>query len=239
VANTSYPFSTDCTASAGRRYNAPPSHLEEHGFAFLAEFQPGIPTLTVAESLGNVLRIPGIPVVQRICPKPKEMSSPNLYSGNYGLGQFPLHTDLAHWYLPPRYLVLRCIRPATGVLTVVEHHASALAGISPIAIRRALYRPRRKSSGKICLLRLMQPFGTRVIFRWDPLFITPANNDATEIANYLRSHQLDRCANRFCFNQSSDTLLIDNWTTLHGRTSVSQADLGRIVERVYLTEIKS
>lgn len=35
-----------------------------------------------------------------------------------------------------------------------------------------------------------------------------------------------------------DTLIIDNWTTLHGRSEVEKSSNDRVIERVYLREIK-
>jgi L-asparagine oxygenase len=41
-----------------------------------------------------------------LTPKANSEASPVSYSGLYGLGEFPMHTDMAHWRMPPRYLVL-------------------------------------------------------------------------------------------------------------------------------------
>src|SRR5881396_827254 len=58
--------------------------------------------------LESLLPGSGIPTVQTLRPRLVDESLTNQYSGRYGLGEFPLHTDLAHWARPPRYFLLRC-----------------------------------------------------------------------------------------------------------------------------------
>ena len=133
------------------------SKMKSDGFVFLPEFCPNLPTLACAKSLGIIATIPGVTAVQSIRPRQQHAAPTNIYSGNYGLGKFPLHTDLAHWYLPPRYMLLRCIHPADQVATPLLHRDSALSGISLLTIRRAVYQPRRRMDGRLSLLRLIQP----------------------------------------------------------------------------------
>ena len=59
--------------------------LNYFGHAYLEHFQPEISTLQLANEFGQVLKLPGIPVVQQIVPKQRADASTNLYSGNYGL----------------------------------------------------------------------------------------------------------------------------------------------------------
>jgi L-asparagine oxygenase len=213
--------------------------FSKNGFVYMPGLQPDSPTLVVAESLGVPLTFVNIPTVQAIRPKSKHMVSANIYSGNYGLDAFPFHTDLAHWYLPPRFLLLRCICPADRVATLLHRHESVISALDPVTIRRALFRPRRKLRGQSALLRLLQPSAGSVIFRWDQLFLHPANDEAAEVATHMQSVQPAFVENRVVFDRPGDTLLIDNWAMLHGRTPVPDAGLHRLVERVYLSEVKS
>jgi hypothetical protein len=89
--------------------------LERDGYVVEEKFCSDLPTLEVAQSLGRIVNIPDllpcgrIPTVQSIRPREKSQVGDNQYSGHYGLNAFPLHTDLAHWILPPRYFLLRCL----------------------------------------------------------------------------------------------------------------------------------
>lgn len=81
--------------------------LKQHGYAKFS-CEDHTDTETVARCLGDVLSLPGLPTVQKLTPHPESKKSLATYSGNFGMGDFPMHTDLAHWATPPRYLLLRC-----------------------------------------------------------------------------------------------------------------------------------
>src|SRR5216684_7723876 len=97
--------------------------LAENGFALRRELTPTRSTMEVATALGRVVDVrqvlpaSGIPTVQSLRPRDSNEVSRNQYSGHYGLGEFPLHSDLAHWTIPPRYFLLRCIVGGDDVFT--------------------------------------------------------------------------------------------------------------------------
>ncbi len=167
----------------------------------------------------------------------------NLYSGNYGLQEFPLHTDLAHWYIPPRYLILRCVIPAPDVLTALVDFSTALAGIPENTIRRAQLLPRRKLDGKRHLLRLLQNVDGKHLLRWDSLFVVPANREAKEVSDHVINLPINLRVKpqimKMAFTYPGDTIIVDNWRMLHGRSSVPSSSVDRLIERVYLEKINS
>ena len=81
--------------------------VNARGFAFIRRYLPDEPPLAAMSRLGTVVQVQGLAEIQELKPRLQTEASPNIYSGNYGYGRFPLHTDLAHWCIPPRYLVLR------------------------------------------------------------------------------------------------------------------------------------
>jgi hypothetical protein len=96
------------------------SHLTQlatDGFAVLRGLERDATSLDIAGRLGIVDRVEGLAAVQTLIPRRIYDSPPNTYSGNFGRAEFPLHTDLAHWARPPRYIVLRCIQGAQDIST--------------------------------------------------------------------------------------------------------------------------
>src|ERR1035437_5471538 len=89
------------------------------GYAFLPQFRPDLPTTMALGLLGQIDFVEGIRAVQTLTPLRVTDSTPNTYSGNFGTGEFPLHTDLAHWVIPPRYIALRCISGTASVGTML------------------------------------------------------------------------------------------------------------------------
>lgn len=209
--------------------------LIKNGFIELDQSELHSDTLSLARSIGCVLNVPNMPLVQTLTPKSIQSTTKNTYSGNYGLDEFPLHTDLAHWYLPPRFFILRCIKPDPKVFTVFLSKDKVLKGLSSSILKRAIFKPRRKLKDKQILLRILQ----NNIFRWDEKFITPQNDEAHKVVSHINKLRRSKDIFQFCFNVSGQALLIDNWKILHGRSKVDEVCSKREIERVYLTEIIS
>lgn len=212
--------------------------IRDFGFAYLESFKPHLTTMQIAAELGDPIEILGIPIVQRIIPREQENAPRTLYSGNYGLGDFPLHTDLAHWYVPPHYIILRCIAPSPNVFTRLIEFSECLKEIPESTIRRAQFLPRRNIANKKHLLRIYQEIGGQDLLRWDELFIVPANREAIEVQRYLIPAMWKCSTLEISLLHSADTLIIDNWRMLHGRSSVSTIGVERILERTYLERFK-
>jgi alpha-ketoglutarate-dependent taurine dioxygenase len=210
--------------------------IEKDGFAFLPRFRPEAASLAVAAEIGTPVKLGLLPEVQVLRPREQRVSPDSIYSGNYGLDEFPLHTDLAHWHRPPRYILLRC-RVGSPVKTWVVDGDSLVETVGRVVLERGLVRPRRPILGRKCLLRLYQRVGDSHLLRWDDLFLEPAAESGVVAMMAIAAH-LGACERRgFCLEEEADTLVIDNHRMLHGRSLVSKASLARCVERIYLREL--
>lgn len=205
--------------------------LKLNGFADLGIFHPNESSAQVVERLEAEIGCNLSRPMETLTVNPTDAKPVNTYAGNFGLGQLPLHTDLAHWHVPPRYLMLRCIVADPSISTMIVHHRTALAKVPDAAINRALLRPRRRLEGKMFLLRLRD----KDIFRWDQLFLKPENVDARKIYEAL-VNQLDRNeVHTINLDAPGRTVLIDNWTALHGRSAASSRGTDRLIERAYFS----
>ncbi len=203
--------------------------LKLNGFADLGIFYPDEPSAQVMVRIGAEIECILSQQTESLTANPTDAKPINTYAGNFGLGQLPLHTDLAHWHVPPRYLMLRCIVADPRVSTMVVHHRRALAKVPDAIIDRALFRPRRRLEGKMFLLRLRD----KEIFRWDQLFLKPDNVEARRTCDAL-VNQLDQNEiHTITLDAPGRTVLIDNWAALHGRSAVSSLGSDRVVERAY------
>lgn len=219
------------------------SILEQHGFVVLSELDTCLSTVEVARRLGTIVEIDrllpssGIPNVQSLRPRNATEAKQNQYSGNYGLGLFPLHTDLAHWILPPRYLLLRCLVGAEDVLTNLLPCAYALDLVGKPALQKAVFRSRRREYACSGLVRAISYHHREEIFRWDPIFLQPLNRNARSLKTVMHDPACNKLLMTVRLTKPGDTIIIDNWHMLHGRSSVSDCSKGRHIERVYLSEV--
>lgn len=217
--------------------------VELSGFVLQRKFLPHLSTVEVAHQLGRILDIDkllpssGIPTVQSLRPRGKTEVKENQYSGNYGLGVFPLHTDLAHWILPPHYLLLRCVIGTEDVFTNLLPCAGIVGAVGKAALEKSVFRIRRHRHGCSGLVRAMSSHLKENIFRWDPIFIEPLNKHAQALKLVMTGLVWNEAMTRIALRESGDTLVIDNWRMLHGRSQVPAQSLGRQVERVYLSEV--
>lgn len=211
--------------------------LKNYGYSFIPRFCEGVDTASIVTSLGVVLRLSNGPAVHQLTPKEKVNSAPNTYSGIYGTGAFPFHSDMAHWQSPPRFLMLRCVVGDASVQTLVADSHELSEQIGERLLWRAIVRPRRPVSGRLPLLRLLEKPTKLSKFRWDPLYLSPASPAGVEGMKSVNDHINLIPVEKFSLKESGDTLIVDNWRMLHSRSNVDVSNLTRVIDRVYLEEI--
>lgn len=212
--------------------------VNQHGFVLIRKYHPQLQTATAASHFGTPLHLYGFSQVQILKPRSQAQYAPNTYSGNYGLNDFPLHTDLAHWPIPPRYIVLRCINGINEVSTRLLNSNKIIKTIGELSLRRTLVQPRRPLINNRPLLRLLDKrTGSASCLRWDELFISPATPSSkitfSNVHEYIETAKVEEIA----LVDSGDILIIDNWQMLHGRSAISPIGEERIIERIYIGEL--
>jgi hypothetical protein len=219
------------------------TEIDRDGFCLCRGLAPQMSTIETAHALGTVVNVEqllpssGIPTVQTLRPRIKGEGGRNQYSGHFGLGVFPLHTDLAHWAVPPHYFLLRCVAGSNDVLTRVLSWTPIVESVGAAVLRKAVFAARKKRIGCSGLVRAMSQHEDKVVFRWDPIFIKPLTEQALLLADVLHDSVWNERASTFLLERPGDTLIVDNWRMLHGRGEVLPESTGRRIERVYLSEV--
>lgn len=219
--------------------------IKESGYAFLPRWSASQSTLELSSSIGKVLSMERIlpnqkiSSVQTLRPRAVNEAALNQYSGVFGTSSFPLHTDLAHWAQPPRYFVLRSKTGHESVSTTLIPAAIIAEAVGNDILRRALSRPRRWRWGEPrCLLPLVFHINGIVGLRWDSIFLLPVNESAQAVAKAMLNESWESAQlKKFELIAPGDTLIVDNWQMLHGRTQVPVSASARSIERVYLSEL--
>lgn len=208
------------------------NQLSERGYVDLGRIDVGVSTLELARWLAD-------PIGTRVCASVDTLTTTalgtkplNTYGGNFALSRLPLHTDLAHWAVPPRYLILRCVVGSPEVVTHVVHQREITRAMPAGLIDRALLRPRRRLDGRMFLLRMRH--GS--IFRWDSLFLEPDNAEARLVRELLAEEPSRFVPDEVVMDQPGKAILIDNWSAMHGRGAVPPSAVSRRLERVYLED---
>lgn len=217
--------------------DALPSTVARQGFAFLSIDSTWSDPLRTFQQIGDVVAV-GDQNIQELRPRRHKEAPRNIYSGNYGLGEFPLHSDLAHWYIPPRYLVLRCVKGAVDVYTLLFDTRLMTKVLGRSVLRRTLAHPRRPVNGRLSLLRILEePQNLGTLIRWDSLFIKPATQASAKTFSNIRDLLSEAPVIRHSLCTPGDMLVIDNWRMLHGRSAVSPSAFDRHISRAYLSRL--
>lgn len=191
--------------------------------------------MEAARELGEVDEVEGLAAVQTLVPTDSNHSPPNTYSGNFGLGEFPLHTDLAHWARPPRFLALRCVTGSERIPTRVFDGRLLVEKFQFSNLRRLLVQSRRPMRYGKQLLTICDRVETADYrLRWDSIYLRPASETSSrlfsEVSTFLQRAQVQE----LLLLEPGDTLILDNWRCLHGRGMAPNASSDRKIERVYL-----
>lgn len=214
------------------------------GYAVIPQLDPAASTENVALRLGAVMDVssflPNVPRVQTLRPRKSTAPLMNQYSGTYGTGAFPLHSDLAHWYIPPRYVMLRCMVGARDVETTLVPYSAIASVVAERILKQALVVPRRKSKTQtICPIPIVFEHDRTWGLRWDFLFLSPINEAARRISEAIASQRWPiEDTIPVTLLAPGDTVIIDNWRMLHGRSAVSENSMNRVIERIYLNQLR-
>lgn len=213
--------------------------VSERGYALIARHKPELKTVDAVSLLGRVLTLEGFSAIQELRPRAKSDAPPNTYSGNFGTGEFPMHTDLAHWAVPPHYLALRCIKGAPEVATSVFDGSVMINDIGETSLRRTLVQPRRPLRNGKPLLRLLDYFNEygAGALRWDSVFLRPATVDSRKTHLLVAAYIASVVAKEIVLLATGDTLIVDNWRMMHRRSPVPTGAHDRHIDRVYLGEL--
>ena len=77
-----------------------------------------------------------------------------------------------------------------------------------------------------------------VLFRWDSLYLRAANKAAVEALDRIMQMLKTATPSEFLLRNRGDTLVIDNWRMLHGRSPVGTDSISRDIKRAYLSELQ-
>lgn len=210
--------------------------LATNGYALIPCHRPDLSTVEAVSLLGTPLTLAGFSTVQELRPHQASDAAPNTYSGNFGVGEFPMHTDLAHWAIPPRYLVLRCIQGASEVATGVIDGNVLIENLGSTLLRRTLVQPRRPLGNGKQLLRLLDRFDDYdvPVLRWDSIYLHPASAASKAAFDLVSKHIASMTRDDAVLLTRGDTLVLDNWRMIHRRSPVTATAAYRHIDRVYV-----
>jgi len=185
--------------------------------------------LDVAKKLGRpVPSRRGASLVDSLRPRTREAALPRSLSAIHGVGGFPLHTDGAHWPVPPRYVLLQAKASSECATTLFDSRQVIWSSEQVELLTRGVFYVSDAAGGFPATLLSR---GLKWL-RFDLGCMTPANGTGIRALDVARAG-LNRTPVRLPW-QVGMTLVIDNWRCLHGREPTLE-DEDRVVMRVLVT----
>ncbi len=170
------------------------------------------------------------PIIQQLTPHQNSSKSGISFSKVFGTGGFPLHTDLAHWPLPARYVLLADVGISHSRPTFVLSQSNFLAKFDEADIGHSVWKVPGPMGSFLCSMNFKAL--NRNWLRFDPLCMQPQNEAARAIINANKSIQYSPIQVDWSQNL---VLVIDNWLMLHGRGGSSVNDTNhRVLKRILI-----
>lgn len=210
--------------------------LNARGWIEISDIHSPDEMLSLAAQLGDIVHQESRPPISTLKPTPTEAAASATASQTYGTGEFPLHTDLAHWPTPARFIVMGnlSVESQTPTLLLDTRGDIALRDLRSLA-KRAIWEVSKARRAFACTM-LFAHGGTEG-FRWDQNVMRPLNQTAADLAQRLRSElSLTRRENLHSvqWQGKGHALIVDNWRMLHARPSIPTSDLMRTLHRIFV-----
>lgn len=176
---------------------------------------------SVLDNLGTLIpsRING-PKIDLIEPKTKEEAHPQSLSAIYGISALPFHTDGAYFKIPPKFILLRCIRINSQIATptVLIDPLQELKSELKQWLEYETWKVYSRS-GIFYISILNSKIVDDHILRYDPVCMNPAYDGEAKVKlhsifNKCRFVNIEWIVNK--------TLILNNWRILHARPTIEE-----------------
>lgn len=210
------------------------NELKENGFTILYSKSTSFNLINFGNIIGRLANENNRVMYSTLTPMNKSEASMNTYSGIYGLEKFPFHSDLAHYFIPPRYIIIRSIFPSS-IPTILINSVNYFKEVGINYLDKAIFMSRRPLNGKIFPLKIRQKINGIELYRWDQMFITPVNEEAKILSEKVKKISSFTNEIEILYEEANKLLIIDNWKILHKRPAILDEKIDRKLERIYLS----
>jgi L-asparagine oxygenase len=211
--------------------------LQQTGWVIVENIDNQGAFLELANRLGVPVAPGGRPLIQQLVPVAPHAAPPATYSARFGLDAFPLHTDMANWTTPPRYVVLRNAHMPSAVPTLLLDAFPLLPDELVATLARSAFCTRCGPRGFLCSALSIARGQPRL--RWDSVALKPIDDYSADAARAF-ADILDTAGGKrqveVDWHRTGTALVIDNWRLLHARPRAE--DPSRRLERILVIQSK-
>lgn len=174
-------------------------------------------------------------LVDRLTPLARTQAHPRSMSAVFGRGAFPLHTDLAHFSCPPRFVLVRAekVNRVARQTLLQDFQRLELTLTDRQLLAHGPFWTRGGHRPFLSAIYDRIPGSTEGIVRYDGCCMTPASSAARRAESVLTRKTSEVEAIRIDWYRGR-TIVFDNWRILHARAAAPLDYLSeeRVLERV-------
>lgn len=170
-------------------------------------------------------------LVQTLESKPEKSGIRKSFSYNYGLSNFPYHTDTSFNDIPARYFLLSSVFKSNTTTNIVDFYSifKRLKDEEIKIMENAIFLLKTPQEAKFTKMLFKQ--NNLLGIRFDPNIMTPYNLNAKESVIILERYLKEIKPIEIDWTKQN-ILLVDNWRCLHSRSKV--IDKKRTLKRIYI-----
>lgn len=209
------------------------SDLKEKGVSIVENVNSRSELIALAEQLGEIKPHPNGEKVALLKSSDGVGAPCGTLSNNFGLLEFPFHTDTAFWGVPARYVVMGMFKKSkcTTNYISIDDIAGLFAGDFYKKANNSIYLSQTFEEKKYT----SPLFANNGVsgFRFDPNIMLPVNDVAKFFHEELLSI-IKKIKPTEMHWDGNKAIIFDNWSFLHSRSPVINED--REIFRIYVEQ---
>ncbi|GAQ15726.1 hypothetical protein MODO_3431 [Myroides odoratimimus] len=207
-------------------------NLEDNGWVLFDYPNNDEVLLQISSKIGKIINHPNGKLIDYLTPKNKAEAKKDTFSNKYGFDRFPFHTDTAFWTTPVRYVLMSCQNNSlTETLIITLESLNNLNSEEISILENSIFLIKTNRVNFYCSILSKQ--NGNLILRFDPNTMKAINSYAKKAITIIEKIVTNSEIHRIKWSDSG-ILIIDNWRTLHSRSSVYSNE-NRILKRIYIS----
>jgi hypothetical protein len=206
--------------------------IDKDGWIEIKGFNSNDELINVANQIGSIISHPDGNEINILNPKNSSESIKGTFSDKYEFNKFPLHTDTAFWAKPARYILMKSesFSDCDSLIIRTSDILNLMSNEDLINARKSIFLIKTINHRHYSSV-LFKENGIEG-FRYDPLCMNPINESAKKTKQRI-NEILNRIIPVNIKWNGENTIIIDNWKTLHGRSAIKLIK-ERKISRIYI-----
>ncbi len=166
-------------------------------------------------------------IIDHLVPIKSSDAHQQSLSINFGIGDFPFHTDGAYFKTPPRYIIMRYLKGTPNPTPTILCDLNKLNSDDKENLKNCIWKVKSRNNDFLSTILS----DNETFYRYDKCVMTPVvskNQNGFYFESLIAN--LPKKEINWTINKA---VIIDNWTNLHTRPKVNEQEINyRMIQRI-------